>query len=54
MRKGNKGEWSEVYALLKLLAEKQIFGADKNLEKIPENLFKVQRISRQDSQSGVW
>lgn len=35
---GNKGEWSEIYALFKLLGEKQVFAGDGNLNKI-ENLF---------------
>lgn len=29
--KGNKGEWSEVYALLKLLLDKKLFVSDENL-----------------------
>ena len=35
---GNKGEWSEIYALFKLLGEKQVFAGNGNLNKI-ENLF---------------
>ncbi len=35
---GNKGEWSEMYALFKLLGEKQVFAGDGDLHKI-ENLF---------------
>ena len=27
---GNKGEWSEVYTLFKLLAEKKLFIGDEN------------------------
>ncbi|KAB0444477.1 HpaII family restriction endonuclease [Lysinibacillus fusiformis] len=37
-QKYNKGEWSEPYVLLKLLAEGKLYGADANLEAIP-NLF---------------
>lgn len=40
MLSGNKGEWSEYYTFLKLLAEGKIFAADKNLEK-NDNLFYV-------------
>jgi len=35
---GNKGEWSEFYTFLKLLADGKIYAADKNLQK-NENLF---------------
>jgi type II restriction enzyme len=34
----NKGEWSEVYVFLKLLAEGKLYAADKDLKKI-EDLF---------------
>lgn len=34
----NKGEWSEVYAFLKLLGEKKVYAGDGELNKI-ENLF---------------
>ena len=36
--KGNKGEWSEIYLLFKLLADKKLQVGDYNLKKI-ENLF---------------
>lgn len=35
---GNKGEWSEIYVLLKLLGEGQVYAGDAELNKI-ENLF---------------
>lgn len=35
---GNKGEWSEVYTLFKLLGEKQVYAGDAELNRI-ENLF---------------
>lgn len=35
---GNKGEWSEIYALFKLLGEKNLFAGDTDLKKV-ENLF---------------
>ena len=35
---GNKGEWSEVYVLFKLLAEGKLYAADLNLERI-QNVF---------------
>lgn len=33
---GNKGEWSEVYALLKLLADGKVHAGDENLNKLRE------------------
>lgn len=35
---GNKGEWSEIYALFRLLGEGKVHAGDGNLNKI-ENLF---------------
>ena len=31
---GNKGEWSEIYTLLKLLGEGKVYAGDQNLNKI--------------------
>ena len=31
---GNKGEWSELYVLFKLLGEKKIYAGDGNLNKL--------------------
>jgi hypothetical protein len=46
--KGNKGEWSELYAFFKLLAEGKLFSADENLEKT--KLFvQIHSIYRKDS-----
>ncbi len=35
---GNKGEWSEIFALFKLLSDKKLFVGDADLKKV-ENLF---------------
>lgn len=37
---GNKGDWSEIYAFFKLLAEGKVYSADGKLNKI-ENLFYI-------------
>ena len=34
MLTGNKGEWSEIYALFKLLGDKQLFAGDAELNKV--------------------
>ena len=36
---GNRGEWSEVYAFLRLLADGKLFSADENLDRIEDMFF---------------
>ena len=36
---GNKGEWSEVYTLLKVISDKQLFAGDSNLNKFKPCFF---------------
>jgi len=45
--KGNKGEWSELYAFFKLLTEGKLFSADENLEKT-ESFVEILSIYRKD------
>jgi len=47
MLKGNKGEWSEVYVLIKLLVDLKLFSADEKLNKTTSYL-EVLSILRQD------
>jgi type II restriction enzyme len=47
--KGNKGEWSEIYTLLKILADKNIYAGDSELNKIEKLIFPVIRILRDES-----
>jgi len=50
MRTGNnKGEWSEFYAFLKILEERKIFAADKNLEIIDGKFFVFHKIIREEN-----
>lgn len=51
MLTGNKGEWSEVYTLLKLLGEGKLFAADDNLEPREDLYFPLVKIVR-DEPSG--
>jgi hypothetical protein len=44
--KANKGEWSEFYAFLKILDEKKLFAADKNLQIIPDKFFVFHKVFR--------
>lgn len=47
MRKGNKGEWSEIYVLLRLLGDGRIYAADENLNKIESVYFPILKIIRE-------
>ena len=49
MIKGNKGEWSEFYTFIKLIAEKKLVGADADLEKIEAIFFPILKIIREDA-----
>jgi len=49
MLKGNKGEWSEIYTLLKLLGDKEVYVGDEHLNKIPDLLYPIIKILRDES-----
>jgi hypothetical protein len=49
--KGNKGEWSELYVLLKLLSEGKVYGADKDLNRIDDIFYDIIRIIRRQTDS---
>ena len=51
--KGNKGEWSELYALLKLLADGKIYAADENMEKLEHLVFPILKILRQEKDKNL-
>ncbi len=46
--KGNVGEWSEIYTLLKLLGEGKVYAGDQNLEKIKDLVYPIIMIIRQE------
>ena len=46
---GNKGEWSEIYALFKILGETIICVGDENLNKIETLFYPIIKILRQES-----
>jgi len=50
--KGNKGEWSEVYVLLKSLSDGVLFAGDKNAERIKQLVYPIIKIIR-DNSTGV-
>ena len=45
---GNKGEWSELYALLRLLAYGRLYAADDSVKKIDNIYFPVKKIIREE------
>lgn len=45
---GNKGEWSEIYTLFKLLGDKQVYAGDGNLNKIVDLFYPIIKILRQE------
>lgn len=51
MIKGNKGEWSEFYTFLKVLDDKTLFFADKNLDFIENQIYPVRGIIREEART---
>lgn len=51
---GNKGEWSEFYAFLKILADKVLHSADENLILIPSSFIKILQVIREEKKSIVY
>lgn len=51
MLSGNKGEWSEIYVFLKLLADGKIDAADADLNAIPNVYYPIIKILRQEATS---
>lgn len=45
---GNKGDWSEIYTHLKLLADGKLYSGDKNLKKISGLVFPILEIIRKE------
>ena len=41
---GNKGEWSEIYTLLKIISDKNLFAGDSELNKIESLIFPIIKI----------
>jgi len=46
---GNKGEWSEIYTLLKVISERQLFAGDSNLNKIETLIFPIIKVLRDET-----
>lgn len=46
---GNKGEWSEIYTLFKLLGDKQLFLGNKDIEKLEGVVYPILRVLRKEN-----
>lgn len=53
MIRGNKGEWSEMYVFLKLLAEGKIHAADEELKKLKDIYFPIIKIIREENKGEI-
>ncbi len=49
MIKGNIGEWSEIYALFKILGDKKLYAGDANLNRIEELMYPIIKVLRFES-----
>lgn len=49
MLAGNKGEWSEIYALLKIISDKQLYRGDGNLNKLKNAVMPIISVLREES-----
>lgn len=45
---GNKGEWSEFYAFLKLLVDRKLYAADKDLRRMDDLFYPVLKVVRSE------
>jgi type II restriction enzyme len=49
MLTGNKGEWSEIYTLLKIISDRNLFAGNSDLKKIENLIFPIIKILRDES-----
>lgn len=49
MISGNKGEWSEIYALFKLLGDKQLHLGNKDIERLEELVYPILKVIRTET-----
>lgn len=51
---GNKGEWSELYAFLYLLACGKLYAADENVKRLPNTFFPILKILREENEHNCY
>lgn len=49
MLTGNKGEWSEIYTLLKIIGDGKLYAGDKNLNRIEGLIFPIVKVLRTET-----
>ena len=50
---GNRGEWSEVYAFFRIIAEGRLYGADGDTKKRDDIFYDVNKILRQENEKEI-
>lgn len=50
---GNKGEWSEIYTLLKLLGEGRVYAGDQSLNRIQDLFYPIVMILRREKEENI-
>jgi len=45
----NRGEWSEFYAFVKVLSERQLLAADADLTPLPNVFYPVRKVLRRSA-----
>lgn len=50
---GNKGEWSELYAFMKLLSQGRVYAANEKVERIDEVFYPILKIIREEQKEHV-
>lgn len=53
MIRGNKGEWSEIYALFRLLGDGKVYAGDADLNKIQDLFYPIIMILRQEKEGNI-
>lgn len=53
MLTGNKGEWSEVYVLLRMLADGRLYAADSELNRLDDMFFPVLKVIREEVEGEI-
>ena len=51
---GNKGEWSELYAFLRLLSQGRVYAANEKVEKIDNVYYPILKIIREEQKGEVY
>ena len=51
---GNKGEWSEIYALFKLLGDGEVCAGDANMQKINNLIYPIIKIIREEQNRNIY